>query len=830
MLNRSSVAFVEYVCLKGLCVRLLRTQHTMDVPTPKATTIGLPKGSVGDLNDLQLRAFKKVVNERHNIFLTGAGGVGKCLDPETPVLMHNGSTLAIKNIVCGDLVMGDDSTPRTVLSTTGGKDQMYKIEMACNGLRPSSFVCNSHHILTLRTRSEPSITIDISITRYLAKSPEWKANYCACQPNVVIFPKCEELELDPYFFGVWMMRGVIDYEGGIEDYTVSSPIVDLELLENGHLPLKYRCGTPQTRRSLLEGVFSVAIHRKSSVEAHSSQVAEDIVFIAKSLGYAFDGVDFAQIFKNKNPEYRLTATSIGRGEYRGFTLDGNARFVLGNFIITHNSFSIGVIVRELERQGRQVAVTAMTGTAANLINGRTMHSWAGISLGTATSEELVKKLLHNPRSARALANWRRTNVLFIDEISMLKVSLFDKLDYIGRKLRRSPNKPFGGMQLVLCGDFAQLPPVTKRGEIGGGFCFKSKMWSTVIRPDDEVELTEVIRQSEGPFRDALGEIRMGLVTPKTAALLHARVGASVGKDGIEPTKLFSYRRDVARINNQRLQNLPGKTHEYIARDSYSPHNPSKKAMSVIEKRIEKLQAPMSLKLKKGAQVMLIYNTPNGDLINGSRGVVLGFTREGLPAVHFLNGIQCAVARHDWKMKIDDKIWFTRSQIPLILAWASTTHKIQGATLTCAEMDIGNSFAPGQAYVALSRVSSLEGLSLSNRNLLGIRASKEVVEFYKRLQERQTLATLCTTPPSMTELALCATVPPNATPKTTPKSTPKATNGKRARTKSMKATKATKATKTTKATKATKSTKRTKQKKLSSAASSAGFSIKPKYNK
>jgi len=396
------------------------------------------------------------------------------------------------------------------------------------------------------------------------------------------------------------------------------------------------------------------------------------------------------------------------------------------------SWWIKAICHDMIEKQRKYAVTATTGSAAVLIEGTTLHRWAGIGQGKLSTALLIKDLKRRPQRKNALMNWKTTDTLIIDEISMMDSDLFDKLDIIGRELRGVPDKPFGGIQLIVCGDFAQLPPVRPKG----GLCFDAKSWSTAIH--HKIEFTEIIRQSDANFKQALGEIRMGKVTKDTQKILRLRVGAKVGTDLIKPTILMSKRMDTDNYNERQIAKLNSEGHSYDAYDRVEPRFKSSTTKAELKKLKEtfgpEMQPREILRLKIGAQVMLIYNRDD-TLVNGSRGVVVGFTvpsdrqRIPYPIVRFINGEQLVVERHDWRVGLGDGRFFVRSQIPLILAWAITTHKSQGATLDCVKVDISDCFDYGQAYVALSRVKSLEGLSLKNNDLSRIMVHPKVKTYY-----------------------------------------------------------------------------------------------------
>lgn len=385
-----------------------------------------------------------------------------------------------------------------------------------------------------------------------------------------------------------------------------------------------------------------------------------------------------------------------------------------------------------ENRGVVIHVTALTGIAALNIKGSTLHRWAGIGLGDLKPDDLLRKVRRHPKGK---ANWLNTSVLVIDEVSMLSPELFVKLDFIGKALRRSSD-PFGGIQLIFCGDFCQLPPVKI-----DAYCFESPLW--VLCNFQVCYLTENMRQSDEVFQKMLSEIRIGYASKETREILRSRIGVKVGTDEIQPTKLFSNRDSVDQINIKALKELSKEdnpTQLFAAFDDVTEGNYTDDQKQYYLGSLEKCcQARKDLYLKVGAQVMLIFNLdPDAGLVNGSRGVVIEFEfiseEERRPVVKFLNGLSRVITHHVWEFEISDDVIVSRSQIPLILAWGSTCHKAQGLTLDCVEVDLGDTiFAPGQFYTALSRVRSLEGLSITQINFDKLICDPKVREFYEKLK-------------------------------------------------------------------------------------------------
>ena len=382
----------------------------------------------------------------------------------------------------------------------------------------------------------------------------------------------------------------------------------------------------------------------------------------------------------------------------------------------------------------RVRVTALTGCAAILLGrgSKTLHSWAGIGKGQGSVSELVAKI----RYGKAKRNWLTTDLLIIDEISMLTTELLEKLDGIAKRMRSSC-QPFGGIQVVFVGDFFQLPPVIKDAQQSAEqniFAFQSPVWNTIIRPEHEIHLKQIHRQSDPIFQKILNETRLGKLTPESCEIIKSRIGLNWQSAKIRPTLLFPRRTEVDMINETNLRALKGTRHSYKVDLTFSEKTPigfDKKNPDFL-RTLDIMDRDSSyvseLILIEGAQVMLIYNLDiERGLSNGSRGVITGFdaTAGNIPIVEFSNGIRIPVGRQSWEVEDYDGIF--RTQIPLRLAYACTIHKSQGASIDCALIDIGTStFEYGQAYVALSRVRSIEGLYIHKFSPEAVRAHPLVV--------------------------------------------------------------------------------------------------------
>jgi ATP-dependent DNA helicase PIF1 len=377
----------------------------------------------------------------------------------------------------------------------------------------------------------------------------------------------------------------------------------------------------------------------------------------------------------------------------------------------------------------------MTGCAALLIgpHAKTLHSWAGIGLGREPLSYVVSAIHKNGRKKK---NWKTTDCLVIDEVSMMTPQLLEFLDQVGRAVRKCYTKPFGGLQMVFVGDFYQLPPVCRSGE-KLSFAFESPIWkSTVSRV---CKLQTIHRQKDPLFQRVLEEARMGEISDESYQILLERKTAKWKGNPIRPTMLFTRNDDINTINQTYLDKLDGDAKEYMAKTEAPPRmNPVDVGYQV--QRLDKdASYETILRLKVGAQVMLItqqyeerdkQKIPIHGLVNGSRGVVIGFTPSGYPMVKFMNGKTVVVNEHVWSSDDSDTA-VKRKQIPLRLAYALTIHKAQGASLDSALIDVGSAtFEYGQAYVALSRVRSLDALYIHDIERGAFRVHPAVTDFHR----------------------------------------------------------------------------------------------------
>ncbi|EAL60805.1 hypothetical protein DDB_G0293212 [Dictyostelium discoideum AX4] len=468
---------------------------------------------------------------------------------------------------------------------------------------------------------------------------------------------------------------------------------------------------------------------------------------------------------------------------------------------TGKSYLLHVMIKELSKRGIRSFVTATTGIAALNIGGTTIHSFAGIRLGNQPFKFLLEAAYGKKN------NWKSCEVLIVDEISMLDGDLFDNLEKIARIIRLKSNLkygykkkieypdpsklPWGGIQVVLSGDFYQLPPVPSpppdahftRDDLSlvkkRTHCFDAESWDSSI--DIIIPLTQIFRQKDQHFSEMLSRIRVGNIDDKILQELRKCDKPLVTDNGIQPTILYTTNNKVEEMNQKYLEDINREQFEFIALDrnanqeNIQDQKKINHLQSIFENSRKSCLAASRFNLKSGAQVMLVRNI-SPTLVNGSRGVVIGFMNQSpdeqtkliqflqeqpmletrqrekmieqfkssaiylkgqrhryLPVVKFMNDELEVIKPENYSVFYDNGERIYRIQIPLKLAWAVTFHKIQGVTLDCAQISLNKVFEHGQSYVALSRIKSLEGLQIVgdfSKNCFKI--DKKVSDFYQNL--------------------------------------------------------------------------------------------------
>lgn len=384
--------------------------------------------------------------------------------------------------------------------------------------------------------------------------------------------------------------------------------------------------------------------------------------------------------------------------------------------------TVNKYVAWLHSHGIEPAITASTGIAATHIGGLTIHSWSGIGIKRTLSDYELDRIAQNERVVKRL---RHTKILIIDEISMLSAQTFSMVEVVCREVRADP-RPFGGLQVLLVGDFFQLPPVVPRGEANADegmfaasmpqtqFAFTSQAWKS-LNPIT-CYLHEQHRQEDAVFLEILTAIRHGTVSSDHQELLASR-RATTATEG--RAQLFSHNADVNQINDAKLGMINETAHVF--------HMLSDGRDTLVEALKRGCLSPEVLTLKVGARVMFTKNDIAGrSYVNGTLGTVTGFTKEtGAPVVQTRSGKSLVVEPAEWRIDDNGKTLARINQLPLRLAWAMTVHKSQGMSLDAAHMDLSQAFEYGQGYVALSRVRTLNGLSLAGLNERALEVHPEI---------------------------------------------------------------------------------------------------------
>lgn len=374
-----------------------------------------------------------------------------------------------------------------------------------------------------------------------------------------------------------------------------------------------------------------------------------------------------------------------------------------------------------EHYGKKLQITASTGIAAVHVGGITLHSWAGLGLGDRSADDIADDILFN---RKVLYRIRNAKILAIDEVSMIKADLFDLFNEV-LQIIRGDDAPFGGLQILLFGDFLQLPPVVRYGEsLDGNFVFDSLAWQNANL--ETFFLRESFRQTDKRFLELLHNIRFGEMTEDDLDVLNSRTDL-YDHEEIKPTRLTTHNNQADVINQRELGNIKSKEELFRRQETGN-----KQRLQFLRKNC---LAPEELTLKIGAQVMMLKNSfQEKGVVNGSLGFVTDFSAERFPLVEFQNGQVLEIKPEEWAIEEDYKTIASIIQVPLRLAWAITVHKSQGMTLEKIRCQLGNAFSEGQVYVALSRVKNLDGLFLDSFNPSLVKVNRKVVTFYRNLEK------------------------------------------------------------------------------------------------
>ncbi|QSH39528.1 AAA family ATPase [Candidatus Kaiserbacteria bacterium] len=366
-----------------------------------------------------------------------------------------------------------------------------------------------------------------------------------------------------------------------------------------------------------------------------------------------------------------------------------------------------------------IGITASTGIAATHLGGMTIHSWTGIGIKDYLTEWDIDALTQRQPLVK---RFERASVLLIDEVSMLRPELLDMVDEVAKALRRN-TEPFGGLQVILSGDFFQLPPIVRDGS-EDAFADSAKAWHEA---DFRIcYLTDQYRQEGGQLLDILNDIRDGEISIESQESLQSRmVREDIDTSEYaeqEPVVLHTHNQNVDKRNLEELAKLKS---ESVVYDMVSTGR-----ANLVESLKKSVLAPEKLELKIGARVMFVKNNPDQDYVNGTLGEVVDLSGE-YPVIKTHSGEEIVATPMTWETTDDNKVLASVAQVPLRLAWAITVHKSQGMSLDAVEVDLSRAFAPGQGYVALSRARTLEGLTLHGLNRTALE-----VHPYVRMRDEQ----------------------------------------------------------------------------------------------
>ena len=387
---------------------------------------------------------------------------------------------------------------------------------------------------------------------------------------------------------------------------------------------------------------------------------------------------------------------------------------------TGKTYLLNLYTQYLKERRVYPTIVAPTGIAASHLGGQTIHSFFALGIRESIDEGYVEFLMEKKYLK---TRFSKLKLLIIDEVSMVSPELFSAMDLVLRGFKGS-EAPFGGVQVVISGDFFQLPPVSKEPK-EKRFAWQSPSWKALEL--QTCYLQEKFRQDDSRLIDVLDDIRSGNISEKTHKALEARMDVSLSDDA-KITQLYTHNADVDRINLAELNKLEGEEKLYVYESKGTAKN--------IEKIFKSSLVLEELRLKKGALVIFIKNSPDGEYVNGTTGVVQSFSPiDKMPIVITTEGRKVKLDLEDWSLENDSgKVTATVSQVPLRLAWAITIHKSQGMTLDAARIDLSKTFEVGQGYVALSRIKSIDGLSLLGLNPMALRVDQLILHIDDRIKQ------------------------------------------------------------------------------------------------
>lgn len=392
---------------------------------------------------------------------------------------------------------------------------------------------------------------------------------------------------------------------------------------------------------------------------------------------------------------------------------------------TGKTYLLNLYTQYLKERRVYPTIVAPTGIAASHLGGQTIHSFFALGIRDSIDEGYVDFLLDKKYLQ---TRFSKLKLLIIDEVSMISPEIFSSMDLILRGFKGT-DAPFGGVQVIISGDFFQLPPVSKVAK-DKRFAWQSESWRALDLHTCYLE--EKFRQDDDKLIQILDDIRAGTISANSETLLASRHEKELTL--ATPTKLYTHNMDVDRINLEELNKLDGEAKHFVCEHKGSQKN--------IEKIFKSSLVLEELVLKKGAVVIFIKNNSEEGYVNGTTGIVQSFSPiDKMPIVITTGGKKIKLDLEDWSLENDSgKVTATISQVPLRLAWAITIHKSQGMTLDAAEIDLSKTFETGQGYVALSRIRNIEGLRLMGLNDMALRVDPLILHVDTRIKEASVKAT------------------------------------------------------------------------------------------
>ncbi len=387
---------------------------------------------------------------------------------------------------------------------------------------------------------------------------------------------------------------------------------------------------------------------------------------------------------------------------------------------TGKTYLLNLYTKYLKERRVYPTIVAPTGIAASHLGGQTIHSFFALGIRESIDEGYVEFLMEKKYLK---TRFSKLKLLIIDEVSMVSPELFSAMDLVLRAFK-GRDAPFGGVQVVISGDFFQLPPVSKEAK-EKRFAWQSAAWKALEL--QTCYLQEKFRQDDSRLIQILDDIRVGKISESSEKLLAERHEKELTSH-FTPTKLYTHNVDVDRINLAELEKLQGEVKLFVYESKGSQKN--------IEKIFKSSLVLEELALKKGAVVIFIKNNIEEGYVNGTTGTVESFSPiDNMPIVRTTEGKKIKLDLEDWSLENESgTVTATVSQVPLRLAWAITIHKSQGMTLDAAEIDLSKTFETGQGYVALSRIRNIEGLRLMGLNTMALRVDPLILHVDDRIKQ------------------------------------------------------------------------------------------------